>query len=247
MVLDRIAALEDATLARQLAELDALIADPVAQSKHMQTKAITSHPEVFASRADAIMSGLERAVSAASADNRFMAARTSGRLLAGLIADLPRERFIAFGPRILSLYARAQEKHWLWEVDSLGRRLGNLGPDALPYLINKQDLPLKGWEIEGLCRVGTVGREVAEPALLNAWKGSGRISRDRLAEMFIAMRRIGISPPPMPEGDRARLADLETKWADISPQSPPRVCAVAAEWAARLQEQRSGTRQTNIE
>ncbi|OWK23980.1 hypothetical protein AJ87_26785 [Rhizobium yanglingense] len=66
IVLAKTAAIEEATLARQLANIDAIIADPVAKVTEWQVDVLANHPEELASRADdAVMTGCRdnRAVS----------------------------------------------------------------------------------------------------------------------------------------------------------------------------------------
>jgi len=247
-VLAKIAIVEQDTLARQLANIDAMIADPVARGAEWQVGVLQNHPDELAARADAIMTGIERAAMAGRA-KRYQG-RDSGRILAGLIVHLTRDRFVMFGPRLLAAYAAAGDDHWLWEAEPLLRRLGDLGPAALPYLLNRRasSASINGAGIEGLCRVGADGRADAEPALVAIWNGTrDGFERDARTELFVAMRRVGVSPPPLAEDKRNQLAQLQVDWADISPQSPPRVCAVRAEEQARREEKYRGTRHTNLD
>ena len=246
LVLAKIAAVEETTLERQLANVDAMIADPVAKVKEWQIGAVLTHPEALGPKADAIMTGVERAAAVTGGDRSR--ARESGRILARLIAYLPRDRFIEFGPRILALYAKADDQNWLWESEALIKRLGDLGVDALPYLIKPRasGRNVNGAAIQGLCRVGSAGRAVSGPMLLAMWERSqAGFDRDRRRDLFVAMRRIGIDPPPLADDQRNQFAQLETEWADISSQSPPRVCATRAEWQARRKEKFSSRRRTN--
>ena len=237
LVLAKMAAVETETLTRQLANIDAMIADPLAKVADWQVSVVTNNAEALASRSDAIMTGLERAAAVTGKD-RYRA-RESGRIFARLIARLPHDEFVEFGPRILAVYSNADDRHWLWETEPLLRRLGDLGTDALPYLTNtRASTPsVNGAGIEGLCRVGLVGRSVAEPALLAMWaKSRDGFDRNARTAMFVAMRRIGISPPPLSDDKRDQLASLEAEWADISPRSPPTVCAISNERRARRQQ-----------
>jgi hypothetical protein len=241
LVLAKMATVEGDTLTRQLANIDAMIADPVAKVADWQIGVVTNNAEALASRADAIMSGIERAARVTGKD-RYRA-RESGRILARLIANLPHDKFVAFGARVLALYSNADDKHWLWEAEPLLRRLGDLGTDALPYLINaRASTPsVNSAGIEGLCRVGVAGRSVGEPALLAMWaKSRDGFDRNNRAAMYIAMRRMGISPPPLVDGKHDQLASLQAEWADISPQSPPTVCAIDDERRARRQRNKAG-------
>ena len=240
-------AVESSTLERQLFNMDAMIEDPFAKVNDWQVGVVASRPEVLSSKAEDIMTGIERAVKTTK-KNRYRA-RESGRILARLIAKLPKDQFVQFGPRLLAIYAKADDEHWLWESETLLRRLGDLGIEALPYLVNPRASrsSVNGAGIEGLCRVGSAGRTVAEPALLGLWKKSrDGFDRDARFAMFVAMRRIGVSPPPLSEDKRGDFSRMQKEWADISPQSPSRVCAVRAEKQARREEKFSGERRTNI-
>lgn len=242
----KIDAAEATALAHQLASLDAMIADPLAKVIDWQVGVIANRPEALESRADAIMTGIERAAAATAEDERYKA-REGGRIMAGLIARLPRERFAGFGRRLLAVYARADEGHWLWEAEPLLRRLGDLGEDAVPYLVRPRASALNGAGIEGLCRVGSPARAAAEPVLTAMWRKTRDFDRKERLALFVAMRRIGITPPPLGEDKRGQLAEFQRDWSDISLASPPRVCATHAENQARREEKHSGKRRTNVE
>jgi len=243
----KLEAVEKSTLKLQLNSIDAMITDPIAKVDDWKVGVVANRPEILASKADAIMKGIERAA-AISGKDRYRA-RESGRILAGLLADLRHDRFIKFGSRLLTIYAKADDKHWLWESEPLLRRLGDLGTDALPYLVNSSasSRRVNGAGIEGLCRVGSAGRDVAEPVLISMWNRSrDGFDRDARFAMFVAMRRIGISPPPLSKDKRNDYARMLTEWADISPSSPARVCAVRSERQARREEKFDGKRRTNL-
>ena len=61
------------------------------------------------------------------------------------------------------------------------------------------------------------------------------------------MRRIGIPVPPPVDDKRGRIAAVVAEWADVTPASPPRVCATRAEDQARREEKYSGKRRTNLD
>lgn len=244
----KIDATEATALAHQLASLDAMIADPLDKVIDWQMGVIANRPEVLDGRADAIMRGIERAAAATADDERFKA-RESGRILAGLIAKLPRARFAGFGPRLLAVYEAADEQHWLYEAEPLLRRLADLGAGAVPYLLRPRasNPNVNGAGIEGLCRVGPDARAAAEPTLTAMWRRTSDFDRDERLALFVAMRRIGIGVPPLGEDKRGQLAEFKKDWSDISPASPSRVCAVRAEDQGRREEKYSGKRRTNLD
>lgn len=244
----KLTTLMNETLTRQLANVDAMVQDPVESARDRKVDAVIANSDALASRADAIMEALERGVAVAGTDP--YKARDSGRVLATLVASLPREKFVSFGPRLLALYSKTDDKSWLWDAGSLLRRLGDLGTEALPYLVSDRALSpsvdMAG--VEGLCRIGSAGRSVAEPVLASIWtRLFDRASWNDRASIFVAMRRIGISPSLPPQAKQADLARLQSDWADISPQSPPRVCAIAAEASARQEEKAGSRRHSNLD
>ncbi len=240
-----IAAMEEETVAHQLASIDAMITDPVDESAHTwETSAVAARPEALSARAEALVAGLERAAAAVRDDRR--AGRRSGLVLAGLIARLPSERLSEFAPRLVALCSLSRENHWFWEAYRLIGRLGDLGSPALPCLIDPRGShrSIDEARIEGLCRLGPPGRDAAEPELRRlASAATGPRYRDTRAGLYVAMRRLGMAPPAPDAADRAEFADLEREWADVSPTSPPSVCSISEERDARRQEtQGSGTR-----
>jgi hypothetical protein len=248
LVLKKIETVEESTLARQLAAIDGMIADPRAKAD-WQVGVVSNRPEALLSRADGIMTGIERAAVAATVSKSGHAS-ANGHTLAGLLARLPRGKFVEFGPRILAVYAQANDKHWLWRAEPLLRRLGDLGPDALPYLLKPQASigSVNNAGVEGLCRIGAAGRDAAGPVLLARWERLGsKAARDERMVLYVAMRRVGVVSPPIPDDTQGRFAALEADWADISPESPARVCAAHAERQARAQEKRDGVRRKNPE
>lgn len=245
LVVEKIASVEQAAVKQELAVLDILAANPAEKIQGFEIDDIIHRPDALASRADAIMAALER--SATMADRN--SATDNGAILARLLASLPRDHFNEFGPRILALYHHADDKHWLWSVAALLGRLGDLGPDALPYLRRAQALALSpdSAVIEGLCRIGPPARAVAEPMLVDFWSKvrDGR-ERDLPAAIYVAMRRIGGSDRLLVEGRPSQLSLLQSRWPGISPRSPSRVCNIPAERRARDEEKSGGKRLSNL-
>jgi hypothetical protein len=273
LVRAKMAEVEAATLARQLAAIDRMIADPGAKVEDWQTGVVSNRPEVLAAKAEAIMIGLERAAAVTGSDQ--WKARESGRILGELIARLPRDRFQSYGPRLLTLYranfgtdeSRDGRSHWLWETESLLRRSGDLGTPALFVAIDRRaSTPsVNGAGIEAMCRIGQPGRAELEPVLLGMWRALAPQDRDQQRALFVAMRRASIPIPPLVESDedRARrergnkafggfvqqqaspMDELAKDWGDIGPSSLARVCS-PHEQQARREEQFGGKRRTNL-
>ena len=278
LVRAKIAAVEKTTLERQIAEIDRMVANPLDKAE-WDVGVVANTPEVLLLRAESIMTGLERAA-AYRAIKEHRRARDNGRVLAGLLAKLPRDRFVSFGPRLLALYrantdplqmpndqyrSRA-EQHWLWESESLLRRMGDLGSEALFVATDPRasSANVNGAGIEAMCRIGAAGRTAA-PVLLAMWKKTNKFDRDQRRALFVAMRRMGIDPPYLVESDEERqqreraneafgglakkqLSPMETlikDWGDVTHSSPARVCS-PNEWQARREEEYGGSRRTNL-
>ncbi|WP_202396175.1 hypothetical protein [Stappia sediminis] len=250
LVLEKIALAKDAAITRQFDILDTIIADPLARVKIWWVELAANRPEALISRADALMSGIERAASVTEEKKRERAGK-NGQVIAQLLAGLPRDSFVEFGPRLLFVYSQADNRHWLWDAKPLLARLGDLGADALPYLLNPRALPSRLDKavagVEGLCRVGEAARAEAVPILLEMWSKSHDFHREERAVLFVAMRRIGISPPPLSEDKNGLFAELQAEWADVTPHSPSRVCSVSADRQARQEEDDRGLRLDSLE
>lgn len=270
LVRAKLAEVEAATLARQSAAVDAMIANPTAKVVDWDTGVLANRPEALAAKADAIMTGLERAAAVTGAES--WRAREGGRILAQLIARLDRDRFVGYGPRLLALYranfapivirGSSRDSHWLWEGEPLLRRLGDLGPTALFVAVDPR---ARDAGVEAMCRIGSAGAAKSGPVLLDRWRALNPYERDQRRALFVALRRVGITPPPIVEsaeersrrerGNRAfggvfaqQLSPMQTlvrDWGDITPDSPSRVCS-SLEVQAR-QEEKHGPRKTNLE
>lgn len=244
---DLIARAEADALARDIAAFDRVAVDPTAKVDSIPFRVLAARPDALDPRADAIMAALERA---AAVENRY-AARENGRNLARLLTRLPPDRFRAFGPRIIALYAHAdpgEKPHWLWESADLVNRLGDLGPAALPLLTRPafDRNPPRLWSIEAACRLGPAAQPLAT-LLYEQWAKTRDFDRDERARLYVTMRRIGLAVPPLAQDKRGQFDKLRENWADITPRSPPRVCAVRAEQQARREEKYSGKRKTNLD
>jgi len=230
-------AVRQLALLEQLKTIDAMVADPLTRPVKWQVGVVASDPESLNSRADLIVAGVEEA--ARLGQGSEYRASDNGRTLAGLLARLPRDLFIGYGPRILAIYKKAGDQHWLWKAESLLRRLGDLGLEALPYVLDRRALlpTVNAAGIEGLCRIGQPGKSSAEPTLLRMWRNSMEgSSRDVRAAIFVAMRRIGITPPPL-SGDRfGEVGKFEAQWSSVTPRSPSDVCS----WEGRTRISMTG-------
>lgn len=221
-ILARIADIERKAVEQQLAAVDVMIADPFAEAS-WDTDVLAKTPEILVTRASGIMRGLERAA-AVEGDARFKV-RDTGHILAQLLAALPPEQFSALAPRILAAYDGADDLNLLWQSESLIRRLGDLGPAALPLLTRPRAIRASNNAIvESLCRVGTPAREAGRPILLAIWNDPENASRQDRAPIYVALRRIGVSPPPPAQDRQNFYANLQRDLVMITPSSPASVC-----------------------
>ena len=208
-------------LAKQLQSLDFALIRPEAVLGYQYWTLIWQYPETIALRSEAIIELVE---SKASGTDRSQKIRFQmlGSQLADLLGHLPQDVLVKFKNRILSLYAEASPENWLWGADFLVGRLGDLGIDALPYVSSAPALKGNYAGIEGLCRIGSPARKIAEPILTSLWIDRDvRFSYD--AKLYVAMKRIGIAIPEV-RGSAYTLRSLGESWLDLSPDSPSGVC-----------------------
>lgn len=233
-------------LAADLADLDRVTVEPAAKIDAIPFRVLSQRPDALVPRAEQVMQALE-AAARASPEKRY-AAQDNGRNLGALLAALPAPQFEGLGPRILSLYSAAGSEHWLWKTEPLLRRLGDLGPAAIPFAIRpRASAPnLDRTGIEALCRIGPPARDAAAAPLTEAWAKTRDVDRDDRLALFVAMKRIGIPVPQLVEDKRGQMAKLLEDWGDISPASPRRVCSTHLEEQARREEKYSGRRRSNL-
>jgi hypothetical protein len=242
-LLMQISKIEEIALSLQLERLQEIMSDPVSAEPLHRFELIISRPEILELKATAIMDALERIAEISGKGQGH--APSNGRELARLIAQLPTQSFLRYGDRILASFSNADDKHWLWMVRPLVRKLGYLGTAALTVLSDERlwgkQRPVSDAAFEAACLIGAPGRATLEPLLLKAWDEEG-FSMGSRPEIFVALRRLGATPPPF-ENDKFELYNkLVAEWADISPQSPVDVCNVGREHAIRERKTREARR-----
>ncbi len=225
-----IAAAEARGIAIAVADLDRLIADPLSEGLNGNDFAILrSDPERLRPQAARIMAALETAVDAGS---RQIGA---GKMFAELVAALPDDQFAAYGPRILALYPRAtqvrlaeqldwqRKEHWLDDSGYLYRRIGDLGPPALPVLINALAGKRRQSEITvGLCRMGAPAAVVAGPGLLARW---ANLEPDRADQgLYLTLLRLGLRDRAGRVDQRYQRDWFAKAWETVTPVSPREIC-----------------------
>lgn len=211
-----------------------MIASPQKRARGLDTRVLLKRPGLLEARADEIMSGIERA--AVDSRNGF-SAHDAGRTLATLLLTLPPQKLGGFNKRVFALYAAADHGHWLWDLGPLVAQLGDSGPAAAPYLLHPRALNLQRHlgGVHALCRIGGAGRIHSEPALLQLWERWREVEQQR-DYIYVALRRIGVTPPSSPMRNARGFHRLQEEWADVSPDSPARVCDPEAERRARAKE-----------
>lgn len=234
-------------LATDIADLEQISGDPYAKIDSIPFRVLSMRPDVLSARAEQIMLALENAVSASHTDQSRM--HDNGRNLANLIARLPGPQFTAYGARVLALYAAVEDDHWLWDTELLLRRIGDLGAIAIPIAIQPRGMRpnVNGAGIEALCRIGLPARGQATQLLTQAWADTRDFDREERLGLFVAMRRIGITVPPLVSDKREQMGNFLKDWDDVSPRSPRRVCGTRREEQARREEKYGGHRRTNLD
>lgn len=229
-VAELVAAAEARGIATAIADLHRLIADPQNGDLNGNDFAILrSDPERLRPQAARIMAALETAVDVGSRQ------ASAGKLFAELVAALPDDQFAAFGPRILALYPGAtqarlaearewqREAHWLDDKGYLYSRIGDLGPPALPVLMNALGGKRRQSEITvGLCRMGAPGAAVAGPILLARWAQREPDRADQ--SLYLALLRLGLRDRAGRVEQRYHRDWFAKAWETVTPASPREVC-----------------------
>ncbi len=231
----------DKALAADFTDLDRVAADPDAKVGGNAFRVLAMRPDALSARADQLMRALEKAVRAPEIDGGR--ARQNGQSLAVLVAGVPEPYFIAYGARVLALYGAIDDDHWLWGIDQLFRRIGDLGKAAIPVAIRPREIRTGALGngdavIEALCRIGLPARAQATPMLLQAWAETRPSDHRQQLALFVAMRRVGIGIPSLIGDKRGEMAEILKDWNDISPRSPRSVCAIVQEDQTRRAEKR---------
>ncbi|WP_426167718.1 hypothetical protein [Sandarakinorhabdus sp. DWP1-3-1] len=229
-VADLVAAAEARGIAVAVADLDRLIADPQSMGLNGNDFALLrARPEHLVPLAPRLMDALESAVAAGTSQT------SAGRMLAEIVAALPDSAFVAHGPRILALYPRAtqarlaekrewqREQHWLEDSGHLYSRIGDLGPPALPVLMDGLMRKRRVWEITvGLCRMGVPAAAVAGPMLLARWATREPDRADQ--GLYLTLLRLGLRDSAGPVKQRYKSEWFKTAWATVTPASPREIC-----------------------
>lgn len=208
-----------------------MIADPAAKpAKSVSFSLLERRPELAAGRAEAMMTGLERAAGAKAY------ARDNGRSLADLMARLPDERFAPLGPRLIAFFAPPFEKYdWRADATRLLARLGDLGADALPVLMRGFEQRngvrrAQAWALEGICRIGASARDVAGPALHLFWAARPQPPKEMTGETYrwayVAMLRLGMKEQAGPVDQRYYGKWWREKYATVTPASSMEACDI---------------------
>jgi hypothetical protein len=243
----------ETVLATDIAHLDQISITPVISIDGTRFRVLPMRPNVLSARAEQIMLALEAIVGASMTEHYSETdsyrLRENGRNLASLIAKLPGPRFSTYGARVLTLYGAVDDDHWLWDTEPLLRRIGDLGAMAIPVALHPRGMRPKvnGAGIESLCRIGPPVQVHAKRVLTQIWADTRDSDYRERVGLFVAMRRIGITVPPLVSDKRGQMTDLLKDWNDISPQSPKRVCATSREERARRIEKIKGFRRSNLE
>jgi hypothetical protein len=220
----RFASAEAAVLAADVAELETVLRDPLARIDSVPFRLLRRRPGVLAPYADRIAGALERAAALGPP------ARENGRNLASLAAALPAPAFAPLSDRILALYRRHGDGHWLRETGGLIARSGDFGVAALPILMDGLE-PNPGWlsrpAVEGICRIGSAAASVAGPRLLAHWRrNQDKRLDDGGRAVYAALLRLGLRDEVGPVEGRDRRGWFRDAWRSITPASSPAVCAM---------------------
>ncbi|WP_146618858.1 hypothetical protein [Rhodoplanes elegans] len=217
----------DPRLRLSLETLDRVIADPTRHITVHDVAGLSVRPALFVDRVDSIVPAIEKAL---ASERSFETAR----VLEGLLAALPAERFSSVGPGILAVLGRRDLLTDRMVDNQLAMRLGDLGAAAVPTLVRlafaEQSIP-NAAAILGLCRAGAAARPVADRMAVEV-SGAARTTSQAHEALFVTLLRLG--RPDLAERGLDRVLSKSPKFEDwrrtVTPSSPPDLCTDARGW-----------------
>ena len=224
-VLERLAEIEREEIEVQLSVLLDIIARPKEPVTGKEFSFLTDNPSVIVPHFDKIIDGLENVVPLVGRDYDENSRRMA--VFVGLIHVAPIDLFIENGDRIIDLFEKTDRSSRFWWQRQLIVRLAFIGPESLPIILQTENLRYRD-KFLALCRVGASGRSISEPVLLEMWEDilSRTGTGTRIQPITIAMKRIGIPVPTVPEDHvhKKRIVEAKERFRDITPQSPNEMC-----------------------
>jgi len=224
-MLKQLTAIEREEVKVQFAALMDIIAHPQQPVADMDFSFLVNNGDFIGKNFDIIITGLEDVLPDVGPDEDEAFRRMA--LFVDMIHSAPTDTFEKYGDRIVALYDKVDiPNRYLWDR-RLITKLGFIGPEALPVILGASPLSDKE-KFLALCRVGASGRSISEPVLLEMWEDimSRTGTGTRIQPITIAMKRIGIPVPTVPEDHvhKKRIVEAKERFSDITPQSPTEMC-----------------------
>lgn len=225
IVRQKLSAIEEVLLQKQLQHIDALSANPMVRQPEWDIFLATKHPELLAKHTDNILMGLERATT--ETDERGWRPADSIQILGNALAAIPDEEFRKRKGRILKLFANSSNDNRIWLNGGLIIKLSLFGKDAVPTLTRPGTYG-KGANDEdliSLCVIGPDAKADGAAYLMRHWNNPQNMRDHRTSRIvYIAMKRIGIEPPANPLVEPGNYDRIVQQWSEVSARSPESVC-----------------------
>lgn len=232
----------------ELARLDELLADPTFHRKESgfyRFPLLQQRPDLTRSRAPAMVTALEQAVTAISGLD-------TARVLADLLARMPAETFAPLAGRIATVLEAPAPVHPARRkrdrpeqderyrprnrLDTLVIRSGDAGEVALPALladIAPEKRRPSAAAILALCRMGPPAADAAGPRIAEILRTTKRRDDAIHSAAYVALLRLGMRENALADPDAA--ATYQHKWYErvaetVTPASPPSACMSSRDW-----------------
>lgn len=225
-----VAAIEAEATAAELEDLDARIAAPQLKPRRSSFPILTRRPGLWADRAGAMLAVMECEF---ALEKRWSPA---GREFASLLARLPERDLQPLKARLIAFYAPPfAEKDWRKETHALLARLGALGLEALPILMEgfseRAGQPhAETWALEALCRIGAPARAAAGDAVLAVWNTRPQppkeITGDTCRWVYLVLMRLGMKEEAGPVEQHHYGAWFRKVYETVGPDSPAGACSI---------------------
>jgi len=210
-------------VAKELAILEQMLADPLAPLKNGYFMHLPNKPEVIAPYATRIFAALQQTQSADRVGRQ-------GRALWSLAAALPDDALEPHRDTMIAMMQPDTVKEWTTESNRIWYRLDAARPAERELLLHRLEARRTDyWVAASFCRLGTATPPDAKRRLLALWHKLGQAERgkDRPMEhipLYLALARMGLKGEAGKVDQHYFGDDYRGIWREISPRTPASIC-----------------------
>lgn len=223
-----IAEADTALIEKELAILEAMLADPLSHIRNGWFRHLTIRPEVVAPHADRIVAALGRLQAS------DLKGSENGRNLWRLVAVLPDEAFARHRALIVRWLDPAAARPWTRDIGRIYARLDAAVPEEREILLHRLETERGALEtalLPGFARMGSAAPDEVKARLLALWharapdparKGSHRSDND--AVLYFALARMGLKAEAGEVVQRYWRDTFAAIWREVEADSHPELC-----------------------